>query len=363
MSLASPAALLALLGSTGVFALLVVPVGYALLRAASGEAPRQTDLGIAAGVGFAVVMPLALAEGWLRAPVLLPAAVVSVLSLRKELGRLFEPRGLAAMLALPFLLGLLAALVDCGDMRADSGGLSFRIGFDVSDRAFYAMVAEEMRRAPPPLTENPVFAGVPFPYSFFPGLAGLVVHHYAGASLLEVFFCHLPVAAFMFIGLAVDSFLRETGIASRAARVLTALLVVLGGGLSFLVPALNLTAMERTSGFLVFHSFSAECLYYNPWMFGLPLLLVGLTLARRWLRGSGAGSLVLAALVLGALWETKLFAFLPIVLGALIGGVLLRRARLLLLTAALVAGGLPWILLTSLSGSSREGPPLVPFAL
>lgn len=353
-----------LLASVCIFLLLVAPVGYALLRIVIRGPQQQTDLAVALGVGFAALMPLVLVETWLRAPILvLPAAILSVLSLRHELRRLLEPRGLAALLALPLLLASLAVLVDCGDMRADPVGLSFRVGFDVSDRAFYAMVAGEMRRAPPPSTENPLFAGVPFPYSFFPALAGLLVHRYAGASLLGVFLCYLPAAAFLFIGLAIECFLRETGTVSRASRVLTALLVVLGGDLSFLVPARNLTALDRTRDFLVFHSFSAECLYYNPWMFGLPLVLVWLTLAQRWLRGGGREWLILTALVSGALWETKLFAFLPLCLGGLIGTLLLRRSRLLGLASVAVAGALPWILLTSLSGSSREGPPLIPWLL
>lgn len=360
MSPASHGALLELVASVGIFVLLVAPVGYALLRIVTRAPPQQADLAVALGVGFAAVMPLVLAEAWLRAPILvLPAAILSVVSLRHELKRLLEPRGIAALLALPLLLASLAVLVDCGDMRVEPGGLSFRVGFDVSDRAFYAMVAEEMRRAPPPTTENPLFAGVPFPYSFFPALAGFLVHRYAGASLLGVFFCYLPAAAFLFIGLAIECYLRETGTLSRAPRVLTALLVVLGGDLSFLVPARNLTALDRTRDFLVFHSFSAECLYYNPWMFGLPLVLVWLTLARRQLAGAGRQSLILVALVSGALWETKLFAFLPLCLGGLVGGLLSRRPRLLGLTSAALAGALPWLCLTSLSGSSREGPPLV----
>jgi uncharacterized membrane protein len=64
--------------------------------------------------------------------------------------------------------------------------------------------------------------------------------------------------------------------------------------------------------------------------------------------------------VSGALWETKLFALVPLCLGAVLGALLLRSSRLLGLASAAVAGALPWILLTSLSGSSREGPPLVP---
>jgi len=348
------------LAPVGIFVLLVAPVGYALLRRVTRAPQQQSDLALALGVGFAALMPLVLAEAWLRAPVLvLPAAILSVFALRNEWRRLLEPRGLMALLALPVLLGSLAALVDCGDMRTDPAGLSFRVGFDVSDRAFYAMVAEEMRRAPPPSAENPLFAGVPFPYSFFPAMAGLLLHRYGGASLLGTFLCHLPVAAFLFIGLAIECFLRETGVVSRPARILTTLLVVLGGDLAFLVPARNLTALDRTRDFLIFHSFSAECLYYNPWMFGLPLVLVWLTLARRRLRGGGTEWLLLTALVAGALWETKLFALVPLCLGAVIGGLLLRCSRLLGLALAAVAGALPWVLLTSVSGSSREGPPLV----
>lgn len=364
MTPASHGAFLELLASVGMFVLLLAPVGYALLRALTRAPQQQADLALALGVGFAAVMPLLLAEAWLRAPILvLPATVLSVISLRNELKRLLEPRGLAALLALPLLLASLAVLVDGGDMRVEPAGLSFRVGFDVSDRAFYAMVAQEMRQAPPPITENPLFAGVPFPYSFFPALAGLLIQRYAGAPLLGVFLCYLPAAAFLFIGLAIECFLREIGTVSRVTRALTALLVVLGGDLSFLVPAHNLTALERTRGFLVFHSFSAECLYYNPWMFGLPLVLVWLTLARRWLRGGGREWLMLVGLVSGALWETKLFALLPLCLGAFVGALLSKRSRLLALASVAVAGALPWVLLTSLSGSSREGSPLAPWLL
>lgn len=355
----SPRAILDLLTCLSLFFLVLAPVGYLLLRA-GGRPPRQEDLGLALALGYAVVPALVLLELALGGPwLVVPALLVAVWLLRREWPALLRPRRLLALLWLPLLLGALAAWVNAGDVRFGPEGIAFRAGFDVSDRAFYAMVAREVQRELPPATENPLFAGVPFPYSYFPSLLGLLFERLGGVPLLPVFLLHLPVVGLVFVGLATDALLRETGVATRAARVVSVLLVALGGDLSWLLEARNLTALERTRHFYTFHSASAEWLYFNTWMFGAPLALTLLAFASRFLRERRQADLVFAALLAGALFETKLFALVPLLAGALLGSALLRLAPLGRLALAMLAGALPWAWLTSRFGPSREGAPLV----
>jgi hypothetical protein len=340
------------------FVLLLAPVGFALLHWA-GRPLRPHDLGLALTLGYAVLPALVLAEIALGLPWLaLPLVLVCVLALRREWPALLRGGGWPGLLALPLALGALTAWVDAGDFLIGPQSAAFRVGFDVSDRAFYAMVARELLRSPPPLTENPLCAGVPFPYSYFPSLLGLLLGRHGQLPLLQVFLLHLPVLGRIWLALTTDGLLREIGGIGTRARALTVLLVSLGGDLSWAVPALNPTALERTSNLMLFHSFPAEALFYNTWMLGAPLLLGLLIVAHRLLVEGLRADVLFVALLSGALFESKVFALVPLLLGALLLALVLRRGRTLALFAALLVGAAPWAALTSRFGPSRAGSPL-----
>ena len=204
-----------------VFVLILAPPGYWLLRRLDGAPPRARDLGLALGLGFAAVVPLFWLERILGAPVLvLPAAVLSSLALRREWPQWLDV-SLPSLLAIPGLLGLLAAWVNADDVRWVHGAATVRQGFEMADRAFYALVAQEVQRDPWLPLQNPFYSGVTFAYSVFPPLAGLLLRVYGGLDLLSVFQVHLAVVCFVFIGLAVDRLLLEWGITSLAPRALT----------------------------------------------------------------------------------------------------------------------------------------------
>jgi len=333
-------------------------VGYALLQLLLGDSLEAADFGTALGVGYSVVLPLAAAEralGWHL--LIVPAWLLSAWWLRRR-WRAIATGELLRALVLPAALVLLSLVANAGDIRFGPGTIAFRAGFDVSDRAFYGLVGQELLRALPPSLEHPLFSGVSFTYSFFPALLGVLLHAYAGAELLTTFMVYLPAVSFALIGITVDSLLREMGEASSWCRGLTALLLVLGGDLSFLVVTRNPTALERTGHFLSFHSFAAESLYYNTWALALPLVFVALTLASRWLREGRWGHLVLAGLVTGELWETKVFALLPLLGGLLAVSLVERRRRPLLLALVTAAFAIPWMTLTLLTGGEGRGAPL-----
>jgi hypothetical protein len=355
----TPGAIGGTLLAVAVLVLTLAPPGYWLLLRLSGTPPRARDLALALALGFSTLLPLLWVERIAGAPVLvLPAVGLSVLALRREwrhwlrvpVGRLF--------VAMPLALALLAAWVDGGDVRWAAGGASIRMGFEVSDRAFYALVAQEVLRDPTPPLQNPVFAGASFAYSYFPALLGVLLHLYGGLDLLSVFQLHLPVVSFAFIALAVDRLLLEWGIVSRLARALTPLLCVLGGDLSFLFPPQGVTGGERSAHFIAFSSFSAESLYYNPWMIALPVVLATLVLAARFLREGGRGALALAAVCLAGLWQTKVFACLPLLLAGLAAGVFLRNRRLAALAGMACVLALPWAAMSLLGGDRTQPAPL-----
>jgi hypothetical protein len=359
----TPAPLLGSVTAVVVFVLVLAPPGYWLLSRFCGLRPRAQDLGLALGAGYAAVLPLVWLERALGAPVLaLAAAMSAVIALRADWRHWLDGKPGLALFVLPALLGAVAYGVNAGDARWDGGGGSFAAGFDLADRAFYALVSQEVRRAPPPAMQNPLFAGVPFAYSFLPALASLLLQALAGLDALATNLHHLPVVAFVFLGLAADALLREWNVTSLPARVVTPLLLVLGGDLSFVFPASGVRGTERTAHFIAFASFSAESLYYNPWMLALPVVLVALVAAGRWLRGGGRGWLWLAAWMLASLWQTKVFACVPLLAGAGLTALLRRDRRMAALALASGALVVPWVAVTLASGGGTARP-LVPALL
>jgi len=350
----SPRTLLDLLIAAAVFLLLLAPVGFALLRWAGRRAGPE-DLALALGLGYAVVLPLLLGELWSGIPGLaLAAAILALVSLRRELRALLALRALAPLLALPALLFLLGVWVNMGDLHAGADGLSFRSGADVSDRVLYAMIAREVGRLPPPNTENPVFAGARLTYSFFPALLALLLERYASLPLLATFLLPLPAIGLGFTGLAADRLLRAMSVTSTWKRASSVLLAVLGGDLAWAIPAPNLTALERTRYLSIFWS-QSEWLFFNTWVLAAPLALVLLTLLRLWSREPRPRDMLLFALLSGALFETKVFTLIPILGAVAIVGTILRRRAWAMLTLALGLGLGPWLLLTRLSAGEDAG--------
>ncbi len=346
--------------SIAVFLLLLLPPGLVLLRWARIPFAGARHLGLALAAGYTSVLPLRLFEELAGLPIVVPVVTLCVIALLRRRPALSEWRAAFRRLLLPIGLACLAGAIDGGDMRSLPGGaLAFRTGFDVSDRAIYASFAEELQRSPPPRSENPLFAGVRSGYSSFPSLLGLLIQDYSGSSLLAFYMLQLPVMAFFMLGLCLDGLLEELGIGSVAPRAITVLLTVLGGDLSWMLETRNLTALQRTSQFLVFHSHGAESLFFNPWMLGLPLALAGLHVALHWLRRGELRLLVLAGALLGGLWGTKVFACLPLLAGAWLAALLVRDRRLLLLAASGSAGALPWVVLTWLATTPESASPLL----
>jgi hypothetical protein len=342
--------------SLAVFAALVLPPGYAALRLARSSSGGIAGLAAAVGLGWAVVLPVLLLEVVSGARFLVLLMALGALAwLRPARGALRGARALAPDLVLPLALGALFLAANGSDFRQDDAGVSLRLGFDVSDRVYYSLVADELLRAAPHRLENPVQAPLPLQYSLFPALAGLLLRRYACAPGLAAFVWQLPALGAIAVGLAVAGLLAEWGL-PRPSRIVTTVLVVLGGDLSFLAVAANRTGLERSAHFFTFHSFAAEALLYNPWVWGLPLTLVAVLLAGRWLAGGSRRELALLALVAGALWQTKVFAFLTLAGAALATAAWRRSGRLAAVAAACVVGGLPWMVLTASSPGAAGWP-------
>lgn len=332
----------------------LAPVGFAALRLA-GRAPERQDLALALALGYATVLPLVWLELHAGVPGLaLAAALAALLFLRRDLLHLVGERTSLGALALPTLFLALGAWVSAGDLQAGAGGVSFRFGADVSDRALYALIAREVGRLPPPHAENPLFAGAPLTYSFFPALLSLFFERLGGVSVMATFLTTLPALALAFTALAADRWLVAMGLLSRKTRAATVVLAALGGELSFLVPAPNVTSLERMRYSGLFWS-QSDWLFYNTWMLAAPLALALLTLAAFALRERRRGDLVLVALLAGALFETKVFTVLPLVAAAGLVGLVFRSRPTALLALAMGAGCAPWVALTWLSSGGDAG--------
>ena len=339
---------------------LLLPPGYLLLRLCRASRDGLSGLVVAAAVGYSAMLPLFAAElaiGW---PLVLPAAVGSVLLLRPGREALAGAWRLRAGLLLAGVLAALALALAWGDVEVGPAGLVSRVGFDVIDRPYYSTISQEVLREPLHRVQNPMLAGHSLQYALFPALLAALLQQYGGLDVLHGWVLLLPALGLAFTGLAVAAHHEEGGRLGWTTALVAVALVVLGGDLSFLVGASPPPGgIERYAPFLAFYSFSAESLTYNPWMLAVPLILAGLALARRWLASGSVGELVLAGLVLGALVETKAQACVAIGAGAALAAMVKGNRRLAGLTAALGVGAVPWLALSLPLGGAREGPPFV----
>jgi hypothetical protein len=352
------------LSGGAVFFTLTIPPGLLTLRLLGIVASPLARLSMAIGLGSAVVLSvlvveLTLGHHWL----ILPLTVGSLVALRS--GPLVATvRALAPELTASILLGALALFANAGDVVRDPDKLSVKVGFDISDRAFYGRVAQELERAPIWAVENPAFSPLPLQYSYLPSLAGVLLHRYASVDALTAFGTCLPAIGLTFTGIAAAALAQAFGSATSLARLLTMVLVVLGGGMSFLVPQINDSWLERTRHFFVFYSFSGESLFYNPWMLGLPLAFVTLLGLSLLLNGSAGAMVVPTAILLSSLFEAKVFAFISLWLAVTALGLFSFDRRLLAVAALSLLLVTPAVILVAMSGGAREGAPLVfdPFA-
>ncbi|HSF02255.1 MAG TPA: hypothetical protein VLA62_04560, partial [Solirubrobacterales bacterium] len=230
----------------GVFIVFLAPVGFAILRL-GGRKPELADLGMALALGYSVVPALLLAElhlggAWL----VLPVTVGAALWIGRDWKGVLTLRALASLVTVPLLAAAFALLANASDVEVSGAGLSFRRGWDVFDRTFYAAVTAAAHRAPPPGTENPLFGGISAPGSYFPAFLALFLARYAGVYLVPAVLIHVPALGLFLLALLTERLLVEVLGASRLARGVTLVLLLLGGDLSWLIQASNVTALERT---------------------------------------------------------------------------------------------------------------------
>lgn len=348
------------LAAGAIFFLLTTPPGLVALRLLRLEAPPLARLAVAIGVGSSLVLSVLVIELGLGVRgLILPLAAGSLLWLRPGRALVFSVRAIAPELGVAMLLGATALLANAGDAVLDPDGLSVKVGFDISDRAFYGRVSQELERAPIWAIENPAFAPLPLQYSYLPSLAGVLLHRYASVDALAAFGTCLPAIGLAFTGLAAAALAQALCGSSLPSRILTMVLVAFGGDLSFLVPRVNGTWLERTRHFFVFYSFSGEALFYNPWMLGLPIMLTVLLCLALLARAPGRSRLFPAALLLAALFQAKVFAFIPLWIAVALLGVFRRDRRLLGVAALALVLAAPGMALVAASGGARDGAPLL----
>ncbi|MEO8360453.1 MAG: hypothetical protein ABI672_10520 [Vicinamibacteria bacterium] len=345
-----------------IFLGLVLPSGYALLRWGRVKTTALASLALAIGLGLSAVLLALVVELALNGPWLIgPLAIVALVSLRRDLPSVASIRPLLPELCLACVLGALPLAVNGSDLLRSSDGISVRVGFDVSDRAFYGTVSQEMERVLPWNLENPAFAPLPLNYSHVPALIGVFLRRYAGADDLTSFGTSMPALGLIFTVVAAAALTEILFRASRLARMLAAFLAVFGGDLSFLVPQMNQSWLERSRHFFVFYSFSGESLFYNSWMFGVPLLLTVLLALTLFLQSEQSESLrplALLGLLMLALFETKVFAFFPVWSATLALAVLKKDKRIFLACAGSLLCVAPALLMALNNAGARQGAPL-----
>ena len=208
----------------------------------------------------------------------------------------------ASWLPLYFISFLFRNLTTTG-----AGALTY---FGLSDIVLHASIAAELSHSIPP--QVPSMAGLPLSYHVGMDLVAAVLNRYAGLAIPDVVARFSPVLFISVDVLAVFCLARRL-IGSADAAVVAALLSVLGEDLSFIPGILN--RQESLWNVWYFQAPTVFSLYTaNPMVVAHGLLFAALLCFYRLGFGAHRGWTGAVALCSAALFETKIFTFVQLVL-------------------------------------------------
>jgi hypothetical protein len=242
----------------------------------------------------------------------------------------------ASWLPLYFLSFLFRNLTTAG-----AGALTF---FGLSDIVLHTSIAAELSHSVPP--QVPSMAGLPLSYHVGMDLVAAVLNRYTGLAIPDLVVRFCPVLFVSVDVLAVFCVARRL-IGSAEAAVAAALLGVLGEDLSFIPGILNWQGRVWNAWY--FQAPTVFSLYtVNPMVAAHGLLFTALLCFYRLGLGAHRGWTGAAALCSAALFETKIFIFVQLVLSlSCVGALHLFFRRLVfvkeIIAILIVASPLMWL--------------------
>src|SRR6185436_12783625 len=188
------------------------------------------------------------------------------------------------------------------------GGLQLHGNYDSLDLSFYSVWAADASHTIPP--QAAYYAGHGLNGAYYPQLVLAMVHRFAGVPLLPIYFGYAWPAALALGALCGYVFVRS--IAPRGAALLSIALVIVGGDFSYLA-AWGLPHATNEWDYLLwptnFLSPTMEVLYFNTWAQTLPVFFTMFYAIVQALRRRSVGWTIVAAVLVGTLFQFKVFAF------------------------------------------------------
>jgi len=237
-----------------------------------------------------------------------------------------DRRDIVASAALVGLAVMLGSIVFAHRLESTPAGIAINGDYDTVDISIYAAGASEASHTVPPTASY--YSGHQLNAAYYPQLVPAMIHRYARVPILPMYFGYAWPTFLALSALCAFALVRL--LASRAIAVLAVMLVVAGSDLSYLAAWF----LPQTSGdwdYVLwptnFLSPTMQLLHFSTWGPSLPLFFIALYAIVRGLQTRARGWIVISALVLGALFEFKPFAYVVLMGGLAAAAVFAGRDK------------------------------------
>lgn len=180
--------------------------------------------------------------------------------------------------------------------------------YDSYDITYYAAIAAELSHTVPP--ESPFIAGRSLNHAFYPHLVVALIHRFGNLPILDLYFQYVWPAFLLLAALACFVFVQS--IATTGVALLSAVLFITGGSLSYVVAWLRPPDTHLWDGVMWsvnFASPGASSLLFNNWSPTLCVLFAGLYALAAAEREVSRGWLVAASACFAVTAQFKPFAY------------------------------------------------------
>jgi hypothetical protein len=247
---------------------------------------------------------------------------------------------LLASAGLVALAAGLGAVVFWHRVQSADGGLQLHGNYDSLDLSFYSVWAADASHTIPPTAAY--YAGHGLNGAYYPQLVLAMVHRFTDVPLVPIYFGYAWPAALALGALCGFVFVRS--IAPAATAWLAVVLIVAGGDFSYLA-AWGLPHATNEWDYLLwptnFLSPTMEVLYFNTWAQTLPVFFTMFVAIVQALRTRRLGWTIAAAVLVGTLFQFKVFAFAVMIAALAAAALFSIRDRAAFRTlVSIVAGGI-----------------------
>lgn len=212
----------------------------------------------------------------------------------------------AALVALAVGLG---SVVFWHRLDTSSGSVVLYGDYDSADLGYYAAEASEASHTVPPTASY--YSGHKLNAAYYPHLVLAMIHRFASVPMLSMYYRYAWPAFLALNALTIFALVRA--LASPGVAVLSAVLILVGGDLSYLAAWL-LPHADVNWDYLLwptnFLSPTMEVLHFATWGPSLPVFFTALYAIVRGMETRGRGWIVLSAFLIAVLFQFKPFAYI-----------------------------------------------------